>query len=192
MGQAAPPPGDYIPPGNDCLSCYDPGKTPRWVTMVFSGMEKCDIWFCDPLSEPANGSFRGNQHATSSCHFTNYPSNILARYWATQPIGKSMVGLAKIDPEEDYFYGLVDGNCGKSFENLNTCSGQMYDCYNKGACAVVGSVVGLVGWLQYTANFEPSEEALNDTFEVEGSSDEVVRIVDQKTPTNIKIRYSYP
>ena len=192
MGAAAPAAGSYAPPGNDCPTCYAAGLAPRWVTLTFAGMAKCSEAFCEDLGPPQNGAFLCEQLPNHPCRYA-YPVEEVACAWlASVPAAGSVAFFDQIEPSEEYFYGVDVAKCIKSFSNVNFCSGQPYDCYFGGTCVVSHGAVSLIGWLQHTAGFEPSEDALHDVFEVEESTDEVVRIVDQKTPTNIKIRYSYP
>lgn len=192
MGYPTPPLGIYVPPGNDCPTCFGAGVTPRWVIMTFGGIVKCTNEFCENLSAPPNGAFAAVQTKTHVCRYSSVHEGVNAAWLATSPAGKSSAVLHNPGLGEDYFYGVAPNNCATSFSNTLTCSGLPYDCYSGGGCSVEATNVNLVGWLQHTANFEASEDALNDTFEVEDETDQVVRIVNLKTPTNIKIRYSYP
>lgn len=192
MGNPAPEPGDYSPPGYDCITCYDPGLTPRFVVLTFGGIQKCDDAFCIPLGGPMNGAYVAEQNPDSHCRWIVNEENLDCWWQANIGGGGSMLALNKIDPEETYFSGIDGAKCVKAYNNANLCGDAPPECYFGGTGLVSENPVNLPGWLMFTACFEPTPTALNDTFEVDGSDDVVVRIVDEKTPTNIKIRYSFP
>lgn len=58
-----PKPPEY---GDDCMACFDPGKTPLYLKCFFSGIKTGELWL-PVLPPPPNGYWDLEQHIDHPC-----------------------------------------------------------------------------------------------------------------------------
>ena len=115
------------PRGDDCLTCWDAGKTPQTVYAIFKGIETGD-WWTDIFPPPPNHTFKLDQSLFDPCVFNYTGLTWFVEYQArtifpprTQSSLKLWFNIG------DVFAQLLDGTCKFSFiNNLQVPVGNYY------------------------------------------------------------------
>ena len=113
-------PDDY---GDDCLTCWPAGKTPKSVFATFSGIQTGD-WWRSNYPPPPNGPFKLNQVDGYPCIFSYFGTIWTVIYSAKTnfPPGTQSSLIIDCIPlgAASTFAQLLDGTCHYSFENNTT------------------------------------------------------------------------
>lgn len=115
MGEIIPPTKPYVP-GDDCLTCFDEGQTPRFVTATFSGITDC--WPGDPNGAPP-GVMVLEQDPFFPCFWSVGAGWNWICAWDPTAVGGSLLGLSF--GAISYFTGFDPDPCVTSFVNTNIC-----------------------------------------------------------------------
>lgn len=131
---------DEIVYGDDCLTCFEEGKTPKYVYARFSRVKKCDIFECEGYPSPPNDRvFKLTQVEGHPCRWVYESDDWKVSYYAVMPptFGAQLVVLQKPD-WISYFYGWTypGDECETFFKNKNTCA--------EGECGIGGN--GIITW----------------------------------------------
>jgi len=126
--------------GNDCLTCFPEGETPKYVYARFSNIRICDDPWCVGMPSPPNDrTFKLTQDEASSCKWRFEDDDWQVTWYAVDP---PTYGARLIINEKpnwfEYFFGFtLPGNeCETFFDNAAECA--------EGTCGVGGW--GLVTW----------------------------------------------
>ena len=117
MGIRVPPEPD--PFENDCLACYDPGKTPKYLYAIFGGIEHNRNIMPGSL-EPPNGSYRITQDPLRACRWILDGKDWFIEYYANgSPLGPTRASsLVAIHLFFDISFWATDTEpCTNTFRN---------------------------------------------------------------------------
>ncbi len=174
-------PIDEIEYGNDCLICtglFPAGKTPKYIYIVFEGIEKCEGAFHDP---PNGQKFVLEQHPLDHCTWYNssHPSIYIivsfTELW-------TLVEANFLDPPDEFFNSLETASpCVKeSISNATDCEGWSY--FN-GTAKLFWEADGIPYQIAVTMGFTNQSEVLSDRLEC-GIDHEVIKLCRRCDKTN--------
>lgn len=179
---------DEIVYGDDCLTCFEEGETPKYVYARFSNVRKCVEFECIGMPSPPNDrAFKLTQMVDHPCWWRFEDDDWRVTYYAVNPptYGAQLVVLQKPD-WISYFNGttLPGSECETFFDNENTCA--------EGECGSGG--IGLVTWRLESLGIMDSLniKTQNDLFmEMRPLADgkRVYKYCKLKDATNIAIKY---
>lgn len=116
------PPGIFY--GADCLHCFDPGKTPKYLYVLFSNTQECVPHRPPVCKTPPNDHvFELTQHYAEPCCFVYQGADWSVEfYFSFIPVPLSRLFL-RDSLGSDYFYGDAPGciAAGHVFANDITC-----------------------------------------------------------------------
>lgn len=108
------------PYGNDCLQCYDAGKTPQILYAIFKGIAIGDLWD-DDWPGPPNHVFQIIQDGVDNCKWSYVGDVWTIEYDATfvgPGLGQTLLNVTLLEPfAETAFTGWTKNPCGSKFNN---------------------------------------------------------------------------
>lgn len=108
------------PIGRDCLTCYEPDKTPEILYATFKGIEIGDLHE-EGWPGPPNRVFQIIQDGANACLWTYIGETWGVEYWANflgPGLGRTLLNLTIFEPfAETAFSGWTKPPCGSSFGN---------------------------------------------------------------------------
>lgn len=118
MGIRIDPEGD--PTGDNCLTCWPGGTTPRILYATFNGIEKGGNWM-EGYKEPPNWSFQLIQDDVQPCKYTYYGDLWTCQYYSSfdpTPGAQSSLRLyIGFFPAVQAFWKGIMVNCVSRFES---------------------------------------------------------------------------
>lgn len=131
---------DEIVYGDDCLTCFEEGETPKYVYARFSNIRICkDPWCVGMPSPPNDRVFKLTQMEDHACRWRFEDDAWQVTWYAVNP---PTYGARLIINEKpnwfEYFFGftLPEDECETFFDNKAVCA--------EGTCGVGG--IGIVTW----------------------------------------------
>jgi len=173
--------------GDDCITCFAHGETPKYVYVRFADVEKCPDAWCAGSPSPPNGHvFCLEQVPAFPCFFYYHSAAwelwYRARHTVWYPCGLWMMHL---DPPRYYFQSTtpIGIDCEVFFVNQETC---IVDHCGVNGHAIVTNKLESIELLS-ALNIETAEDLFMELFPLDDGS-RVYKYCRLQDGTNIKIK----
>jgi len=173
--------------GDDCITCWEAGLTPKSVYVRLANVEKCSDAWCDGFpSPPNNHAFCLEQVPSFPCfyHYSGHGWELTyrARHTFFYPCG---LWISSLPISRNYFHSETDigTDCSAFFLNQNTCI--FPNCGINGQAIVTDKLESIE--LLCALNIETSNDLFMEMSPLDDGS-RVYKYCNLKVGTNVKIK----